>query len=91
MYKITEYTKQKAKKLNVDVKPSAKKDKKIDVFKNGHLIASIGNKNYYDYPNYIKEKGLTYANKKRSLYKLRHQKDRNKINSPGFFADKLLW
>jgi len=32
-YEITDYTKKKAKKLGVDVKPSKNKNKKIDVFK----------------------------------------------------------
>ena len=91
MYKITEYTKKQAKKLNVDVKPSTKKNKKIDVFKGGHLIASVGALGYSDYPTYIENKGLAYANKRRALYKLRHDKDRNKINSNGFYADRLLW
>lgn len=91
MYKITEYTKKQAKKLNVDVKPSTKKNKKIDVFKGGHLIASVGGLGYSDYPTYIKEKGLFYANKRRALYKLRHEKDRHKLNTPGFYADRLLW
>ena len=91
MYKITQYSYDQAKKLNVKIKPSTKKNKKIDVFKNDHLVASIGSLKNFDYPNYIKEKGLPYANKRRELYKLRHSKDRNKINSNGFYADKLLW
>ena len=91
MYKITDYSYKQAKKLNVKIKPSTKKNKKIDIFKNDHLVASVGALGYSDYPNYIKEKGLVYANKRRELYKLRHSKDRNKINSNGFYADKLLW
>ena len=93
MYKITQYSYDQAKKLNVKIKPSTKKDKKIDVFKNDRLVASIGSLNYInsDYPTYIQEKGLAYANQRRKLYKLRHTKDRNKINSPGFFSSTLLW
>ena len=34
MYRITDYTKQKAKELNVTVKQSTNKNKKIDVYKN---------------------------------------------------------
>ena len=91
MYKIPDYSYKQAKKINVKIKPSTKKNKKIDIFKNDHLVASVGALGYSDYPNYIKEKGLVYANKRRELYKLRHSKDRNKINSNGFYADKLLW
>jgi len=91
MYTITNYTYEQAKKLKVNVKPSTKKNKKIDVFKNGSYIASVGAQGYLDYPTYIKEKGLEYANKRRELYKIRHEKDRNIKNSNGYYADKLLW
>jgi hypothetical protein len=91
MYQITDYTYQQAKRLGVEVKPSTDKKKKIDVIKNGNKIASVGAIGYKDYPTYIKEKGLTYANERRKLYKLRHSKDRQKIGSNGYYADKLLW
>ena len=91
MYQITDYTFQQAKKLGVEVKPSTDKKKKIDVIKNGKKIASVGAIGYKDYPTYIKEKGLTYANERRKLYKIRHSKDRQKVGSNGYFADKLLW
>ena len=35
MYKISDYTKEQAKKIGVEVKSSSVKGKKIDVFKNG--------------------------------------------------------
>ena len=91
MYKISDYSKKQAEKLNVTIKPSQKKDKKIDVIKNGHVIASIGNKNYKDYPTYIIENGKTYADKRRKLYKLRHKNDIHIKNTPGFFAGRILW
>ena len=91
MYHITDYSKKQANKLQVDIKPSKKKNKKIDVIKNGHVLASIGNINYLDYPTYIKEKGLKYAQKRKELYKIRHKKDINIKNSPGFYAGKILW
>ena len=92
MYNITDYTYKKAKALNVEVKPSKRKNKKIDVIKNGKIIASVGDSRYKDYPTMI-EKGMgkSYADKRRSLYKLRHKKDKNVKNSNGFYADKLLW
>jgi hypothetical protein len=90
MYKITKYSKDKAKALNVTIKPS-KNPKKIDVYKNNKKVASIGNINYYDYPSYIKKNGISYADQRRKLYKIRHNKDRSKIDSPGYYADKILW
>jgi hypothetical protein len=91
MYRITEYSRQQAQKLNVDIKPSTKKHKKIDVYQQGKLVASIGDSRYLDFPNYVKLNGLAYAERKRSLYKMRHSKDRLKKNSPGFYADSILW
>ena len=41
-YKITNYSYNQAKKLNVEIKPSTNKKKKIDVFKDNKKIASIG-------------------------------------------------
>jgi hypothetical protein len=91
MYHITDYSKQKAKKLNVDIKPSNKKNKKIDVIKNNKIVASIGDVRYSDYPTYIKSSGLIYADNRRKLYKIRHKKDLNVKNSAGYYADKILW
>jgi hypothetical protein len=89
-YKITDYSKKQAEKYDVEIKPSKKKNKKIDVYKNGALIASIGDIHYNDYGKYL-EVNKNYALKKRKLYKLRHEKDRHKLNSPGYYADKILW
>jgi len=90
-YKITSYTKDKANKLGVVVKPSKVKDKKIDVFKSGKKIATIGAKGYNDYPTYLKTKGKEYADERRRLYKIRHNKDRLVKDSNGYYADRLLW
>jgi hypothetical protein len=90
MYKITDYSYQQAKKLGVDIKPSTNKKKKIDVFKSGEKIASIGGKGYKDYPTYLKE-NKALAEERRKLYKIRHEKDRKIKGSAGFFADKILW
>ena len=53
-YRITDYTKQQAKKLGVEVKPSKTKGKKIDVFKKGKKVASVGAIGYKDFPTYSK-------------------------------------
>jgi len=95
MYFITDYTISKAKQENVIVKPSTLKNKKIDVFdKAGNKLASIGAIGYMDYPNYIKSKGLDYANERKRLYLLRHAKEpkiKDGKKTPSYYADKLLW
>lgn len=88
MYKITDYSFKKAKELGVMIKPSTKKNKKIDVYKDGVLITSVGNSQYLDYPTYIINKGLTYANERRRLYRIRHKND---DGIAGYYALNLLW
>ncbi len=96
MYQITKYSYDKAKKLGVTIKPSKLKNKKIDIFKDEKKIASIGgvkkNKEYYkDYPTYIKTEGKEKADKRRKLYKIRHEKTRKIKGSNSYYADKILW
>lgn len=91
-YRITSYTKQRAKTLGVTVKPSKVKGKKIDVFnKKGEKLASIGALGMGDYPTFMRTKGEEYAKVRRRLYKDRHEKDRHKRGTAGYYADKLLW
>lgn len=91
MYHITEYTYHQARKLGVVVKASHVKGKKIDVFRDGKKIASVGGLGYADYPTYMEKYGKDYADSRRSLYKLRHEKDRHNKWSPRWLADQLLW
>lgn len=91
MYKITPYTRKRAKQLGVIVAPSTNKQKKIDVFKKGKKIASVGANHMNDFPTYIQSRGLRYAKTRRKLYKMRHEKDRHIKWSNGWLADKLLW
>ena len=95
-YKILPYSFRKAKELGVVIKPSTNILKKIDVFKNGKKVASVGARGMNDYPNYLEKekKGYYpkgYANKRRKLYKERHEKDRHFLGSAGYYADKILW
>lgn len=91
-YKITDYTKKQAKRLGVKVVPSKNQKYKIDIYdNNGKYITSVGSRGYSDYPSFIQEKGLDYANKRRELYKKRHEKDRHHVGSRGYYADQLLW
>ena len=91
MYNITTYTKKRAKELGVTVKPSSNKKKKVDVYKDGKKVASIGAKGYSDYPTYLKSEGKEYANKRRELYNARHSKDSKVIGSNGYYSNELLW
>lgn len=90
-YSITRYTYQRAKELGVTVKPSTVKGKKIDVFKGGKKVASVGALGYGDYPTFLKKFGKEFADKRRKAYKFRHEKDRHVRGSNGWYADNLLW
>ena len=89
-YDILPYSYNQASKLGVTIKPSNYKEKKIDVYKNNNYICSIGALGMKDYPTYIKEKGKTYADNRRKLYRIRHKKD-NIIGTRGHYALNILW
>ena len=91
MYQIKEYSYKMAKKLNVDIQPSKRKNKKIDVYKNNKKIATIGDSRYLDYPTFIEKEGLQYANQKKKLYRLRHKNDINNKDGNGYYASRILW
>lgn len=94
-FQISDYHRRKAARLNVSINYSKKPGKKLDVFKDGKKVASIGAKGYWDFISYLKaeqegrfDKG--YAEKRRKLYKMRH-KDENKPGTPGYYALNILW
>jgi hypothetical protein len=87
MYTITDYTKTRAKELGVKVKPSSRKNKKLDVYKDDKRIASIGDSRFSDYPTYLKTKGKAYADERRRLYHSRH--NQNTMNEK--LSRTLLW
>jgi len=92
MYKITDRQKRNADALFVKIKPSTLKGKKIDVFDiEGKKIASIGAMGYKDYSIHLKENGKAFAEERRRLYKIRHKNNKNKIGTPGYYADRILW
>ena len=100
-YKITTYSRDKIdelnKKLNTDeysIRPSADPSKKIDILLRNDVIASIGDPALPDYPTYIQDKGLEFANKRRTAFYNRFRrlpdiKD-SKI-TPMFWSRWLLW
>ena len=87
-YTITKYTFDRAKELGYTVKPSTLKNKKIDVYKDGNKIGSVGAIGYMDFPTWIEKKGLEYANNRRKLFHERF-KNSNSLNSQ--LAKQLLW
>ena len=91
MYEISDRSFRQASKLGVEIKPSTLKSKKIDVFKKGKKLASIGGKGYKDYSSYLKTEGKQVADKRKELYKIRHANDLKVKGSAGFFANKILW
>jgi hypothetical protein len=95
-YKISDYTKNRARFIGVTVRPSKAKGKKIDVFLNGIKVASVGALGYPDYPTWMRleQEGKVpkgFAAMRRKNYKARHQSNRVKKGSAGYYADQLLW
>jgi hypothetical protein len=89
MYLITDHTKRQARRLGVEVRPSKREGKKIDVLRGGLYINSIGAKDYGDFGSFLRTEGKEYANERRRLYHLRH-KD-GPVDSPAYLAKRLLW
>lgn len=90
-YRPTKRQHQNAKKLGVVIKASMNPKKKLDVYKDGKKIFSIGAKGYMDYELYRKNYSIAYAAERRRLYELRHNKYRNVKNKASYYADKILW
>ena len=87
----------KAEKIGVTIKaPSKDKNAKFDAFKDGVFQNSFGGKGYKDFESYKKEDGIAVANKRRELYKKRHD-DTRKIKfrdgklTASYLSDKILW
>jgi len=84
MYVITKYSFDKAKRLGVKIVPSTVKNKKIDVYKNGIKVASIGDNRYTDF-------ATTDNKEQRRRFKLRFDKTRKVVGSNSWWNDQLLW
>jgi hypothetical protein len=68
----------------VSIRLSSNPKKKLDVYKNGTKVASIGAIGYSDY-------ATTGDKEKRRLYRLRHSGEDKRIGSNGYYALKILW
>ena len=100
-YKIKQYTLDKMdelnKKLGTDVytiRVSTDPSKKIDVLLRNDVIASIGDPELGDYPTYIQDKGIEFANNRRTAFYNRFRRlpdiQDGKIK-PIFWTRWLLW
>lgn len=88
MYKINAKQKEIANKLGLKIFPSIKKDKKLDVYKNGKFITSIGAKGYDDYYSHLKNNDKIFADERKRLYLLRHK---DNVGDAGKLSKYLLW
>jgi hypothetical protein len=96
MYRIKAGQREAARRLGVVIRPSSTKGKKIDVFKHGFKIASIGAEGYDDFWGYVqKEKAgrvpAGTASERRRLYKIRHAQECAAPGTPGYYACRILW
>ena len=100
-YKIKQYSMDKIQELNsklntsdFSIKLSEDPSKKIDVFLREKKITSIGDINLLDYPSYIEERGIEFANKRRDAYNNRFKRlpdiKEGEI-TPMFWNRFLLW
>ena len=96
MYRIKAGQRIAARALGVVIRPSTSAGKKIDVYKHGFKIASIGAEGYEDFWGYVAlekagkvPKGT--ATERRRLYKIRHAVECTSPGTPGFYACKILW
>lgn len=90
-YQITDYTLKQAEKYGVSVAPSKRKEKKIDVFKDGKRIATVGANKYSDFATYLQTRGQEYANERRALFKKRFNRYIKKEGTNAWWANVLLW
>ena len=91
-YNITDYSYDKAKQLNLIIKQSKNKCKKIDVYDiHNNFLQSIGDIRYNDYPNYCIVYNKKYADERKRLYHIRHKKGINIVNSKQYLSANLLW
>jgi len=90
MYQISTKQHSIAKKLGVKIIPSKNKKKKIDIYKNGKFVTSVGASDYSDYFIYLNTHDKEFAKDRRRLYDLR-TKSKSVLGSPTWYARHLLW
>jgi len=91
-YNITPYTLARARELGLKVTASDKPKYKIKVSDStGKFLFYGGDPKYKDYPTYLNMHGKEFADNRRRLYRIRHQKEINKVGSRGSIIAFLLW
>ena len=90
-YQITSRQRGNAKRIGVKIKPSTVKGKKVDVFKGDKKVASIGALGMKDFDLWKKSEGIEKAKARQKAFKSRFQKQRTKVGTPSYYADKILW
>jgi len=96
MYRILNEQRKAARRLGVTIRPSTRKNKKLDVYENGFKVASIGDIRYNDYWTYVRleKQGKVppgTANERRNAFRSRHGRNCNVIGSDGYYACEILW
>ena len=87
MYDISQRTHTIAKRYGLEVYPSEKRFKKIDVYFGNDYSASVGDIRYKDYDMDLKQNGKAFAEERARLYYIRHKRDTVKER----LAKLLLW
>ena len=79
-YTITPHTFERAREVGLEVRPSTRKGKKLDVFVGnldprftGQYVDSVGALGYSDYGTYLATEGAAVADNRRRLYRIRHR------------------
>ena len=93
-FKRLDYMSKRLKSNAFSIQPSTKKSKKIDVLIRGRVIASIGDINSMDFPQYLEKDGMEFAVKRREAYynrfsRLPNIKDNEITNM--FWSRWFLW
>jgi len=89
-FEIRAHHREAARRLGVQIRPSQVRGKKLDVFKGGNKVASIGQKGYWDFASY-KALAPDIADARRMAYRKRHAEDRLRKGSAGYYAYYILW
>ena len=67
-FKRLDYMNKRLKTTAFSIQPSTKKSKKIDILIRGRVVASIGDINSMDFPQYLEKDGMEFAVKRREAY-----------------------
>ena len=90
-YKITAETKRRAKAAGLQVKPSKTKGKKLDVYREGKKLFSIGAIGYPDFVTLKAAGKKEEALKRQKRFKARFKSLLNDKQSPIYYSNLLLW